>query len=88
MQHKNTFDDSKEFENSEGQQRFLCCNETSFSCPSLHLSFKQAKQRLINRGMSEADFKGLMGFLRGLARQLLDEEHRKINNRSTTNGYD
>ncbi len=88
MQHKNTFDESNPFEYSEGQQSVLCCNGASISCPSLYLSFDSAKQNLLNQGMSEEDFNILMGFLRGLAQQLIDEEIRTINNRRQHNEYE
>jgi len=88
MQHKTTFDDSKPFEYSEGQQGLLCCNGASSGCPSLDLSFEDARQQLLDQGMLEKDFEGLMGFLRNLAQQLIDEELRAINRRRKNMKYE
>ena len=87
MQHKNTFDESEQFEISEGQQRVLCCNDSS-RCPSLTLSFKEAKNRLLRRGMSEEDFESFMGFLKSIAREFIDEEYRALNTNTLQNKYE
>lgn len=80
-QHKHLFDESNEFENNEGQQSVLCCNGASIGCPSLYLSIKQAKQRLLNKGMSLQDFDSLMGFLKNFAREYINQELHNINNK-------
>ena len=87
-QHRNTFDETEPFEYSEGQQSVLCCNGASIRCPSLDLSFKQAKERLLKRGMSQKDFESLVGFLRGLAIGFIEEELRRINNHRQDKGYE
>lgn len=87
MQHKNTMDTSKQLEPSEGQQSVLCCNGASIGCPSLHLSFQQVKRNLLNRGMSQEDFDGLMGFLKSIARQFIEEQLRINNKQTPNNGY-
>ena len=88
MQYKSTIDTTKPFKYNEGQQKLLYCNEAPTCCPSLHLSFNKAKEKLLARGMSKEDFDGLMGFLRGLARGLIEEELRVITNRRQHNGYE
>jgi len=85
MQHNNTHNESQQFEISEGQRSVLCCNDSS-SCPSLILSFKEIKKRLLQRGMSEEDFNGLIGFLKNIARQFIDEEYRLLNKQSNAYG--
>lgn len=70
------------------QRNLLSSNGEFFVNPSFDLEFEEARQRLLDRGMSEEEFEGLMGFLRGLAKQFIDEELRTTTSRITNNEHD
>lgn len=61
----------------EGQRVLLSSDEVSIRCPSMRLSYTEAKKRLLSQGMTPQSLDQLEGFLRGMAREIINNELHK-----------